>query len=167
MRFPPLPPGTDGFWESFDTKSTGNFTNGNGWTNYNYYGGIASIVEEPNATNKSLKLVDNDYDLSNEYRFGAYVLKEGFGSLSGKVVFETRYKVKLIGGYIPSYNIELFGGTQKAARFLQFSSGSYGIKTLSDANNYSIPGGTAGSPLPIDQWVTLKMVIIERLRRMI
>lgn len=157
----PLPPGTDGFWESFDTKGTGNFVNGDGWTNYNYYGGIASIVEEPDSTNKSLKLVDQDYDLSSEYRFGAYVLKEGFGSLSGKVVFETRYKVKKIEGYIPSYNIELFGGTQKAARFLQYSSGNYGFKTLSDAtaHNYTIPGETVGSPLTADQWVTLKMVI--------
>lgn len=161
--FAAFTPGTDGFWESFDTKSTGNFTNGDGWTNYNYFGGIASIVEDPDATNKSLKLVDNDFDSdpANQYRFGAYVLKEEFGNLSGIVVFETRYKVKKIDGYTPSYHIELFGGTQKAARFLQFSSGNYGIKTLSDAtaDNYIIPGGSAGSPLPIDQWVTLKMTI--------
>lgn len=163
FAFAAYTPGSDGFWESFDTKTTGNFTNGDGWTNYNYYGGIASIVEDPSASNKSLKLVDNDFDSNpaNQYRFGAYVLKEGFGNLSGKVVFETKYKVKKIDGYTPSYNIELFGGTQKAARFLQFSSGTYGIKTLSDgsADNYSIPGGTAGSPLPIDGWVTLKMMI--------
>lgn len=161
FAFAAYTPGSDGFWESFDTRTTGNFTNGDGWTNYNYYGGIASIVEDPSASNKSLKLVDNDFDSipANQYRFGAYVLKEGFGNLSGKVVFETKYKVKKIDGYTPSYNIELFGGTQKAARFLQFSSGNYGIKTLSEADNYSIPGGTAGSPLPIDEWVTLKMTI--------
>ncbi|TYP78989.1 cohesin domain-containing protein [Paenibacillus methanolicus] len=157
-------PGTDGFWESFDTKGTGDFTNGDGWTNVNYYGGIASIVEEPDAANKSLQLVDNDYDTSstvNAYRFGAFAVKEGFGGLSGKVVFETRYKVKQIDGMTPSYNIELYGGTQKAARMLQYSSGNFGIKTLSDAtaDNYAFPGGSSGSPLPIDQWVTVKMII--------
>ncbi|GGI44667.1 hypothetical protein GCM10008018_08240 [Paenibacillus marchantiophytorum] len=156
-----LAPGlSGGFYESFTNMPMGALASGNGWIVDTNHGTSVSVTSSTYASDKTVSLKDTYYDLADEYR-RAPVLARNIPAMSGRVVFETKYKFNPISNPYGNYEIELHKSGAIAARLSGFSGGAFGYWVLINGalKTMSIPSNTGGFKIPVGDWIKLKVVV--------
>ncbi|MCL6605046.1 MAG: DUF4962 domain-containing protein [Paenibacillus sp.] len=153
---------SESFFETFDRSPAGSVSGLNGWKIIAPYGS-AALEPTQGAAGNSLKLIDNDYVNTNqntEYR-NAFVAERTVSPMSGKLIFETKFKFNKLNHDYGSYNLDLIGNAQTVARFTGFSSGYMGYWVQANGTNTArfIPADSAFYPITRDQWVTVRMEV--------
>ena len=143
------------FRDNFDGEPLGTKSSGNGWTIGNTPTfGTATIVPDPSAVNKSLKLTDNDYDPNNVYR-GVSATRTFTPQTTGKFTLETKIRIdKFDNSYSQQHFNVVFqdnASSPNTALKLVYSGGSW--KYISSTG---VP-----TPLPtadfLGKWVTIRV----------
>lgn len=158
---------SEGFFDTFDLVQTGSAAGMNGWTITAPYG-TATVENTLDGAGNSLRLVDNDYDASNqntEYR-NAFEAIRSISPLSGKLVFETKYKFSKEDHDYGVYNVELMGNSQTIAKFTGFTNGYMGYWKYEDSTNKArfIPANEAYYPIVRDQWINVRIEVDTELK---
>ncbi|TYP78988.1 DUF4962 domain-containing protein [Paenibacillus methanolicus] len=158
---------TEGFFDTFDLVPAGESPSMTGWSIVAPFG-KAAVEAAPGGTGNMLKLEDRDYDNSSqnhEYR-QAFVANRSFAPLSGKLVFETKFKFSKLSSDHGNFNVELIGNGKTAARLTGFSDGRLGYWVMENgaAAAQYVPTGSASYTNPSDQWIDVRMEVDTELQ---
>jgi len=153
-----LPAASVGFYDTFDSWTTGEAVDGNHWT-YTKDGGTSVQVVDLSDSNKGLQAIDNYFADEAKYAFGP-VLKRAVDSpyLDGIVTVETKVKFSKLNADDPAntYNFELVGNGKTFAHFGGYDDGAIGYRTTG-GNTRITPYGSFTQPA--DEWMTIRFDI--------
>ncbi|SFB39315.1 Fibronectin type III domain-containing protein [Cohnella sp. OV330] len=147
----------NGFYEPFTGMAAGTSPAGNGWTVDPGHGTSIAVTAAGDG-NKVLTLTDSYYDLQNEYGRAPGISK-AIPAVSGKVVFETKFKSKALGrSDSGNYELQVVSGNADAVRISGGSTGtvSYRIPENGTTKAVAFPSKNGDFKIPLDQWIKVR-----------
>lgn len=147
----------NGFYEPFTGKAEGPLPAGNGWTVDPGHGTSIAVTAGGDG-NKALTLTDSYYTLEDEYRRAPGISKV-VPALSGKVVFETKFKSKALGrSDSGNYELQVVSGNADAVRITGGTTGTVAYRVPDNGTTKAVafPSKNGEFKIPLDQWITVR-----------
>ncbi|MFD2329891.1 DUF4962 domain-containing protein [Cohnella sp. GCM10020058] len=157
VRTPDANMNGNGLYEPFTGMAEGPMPAGNGWTVDPNHGTSIAVTAAGDG-NKVLTLTDSYYALDDEYRRAPGISK-AIPAVSGKVVFETKFKSKALGrSDSGNYELQVLSGNADVVRITGGSTGtvSYRIPENGTTKAVAFPSKNGEFKIPLDQWIKIR-----------
>ncbi|HZG77055.1 MAG TPA: DUF4962 domain-containing protein [Paenibacillus sp.] len=150
------PPTSVGFFDSFDSWTVGDATNGNGWEYPTRTNGTAvKVVPIDGMGGNGLQAIDSFHSETDQYATTPRFYRT-MAPIGGKVTIETRTKFSKINHEAGNYNIELVGGNRTIAMLVGLSDGGIGYQRIVNGKVEYPRLTESGFTQPVDEWITVR-----------